>query len=143
MRQASSQFKLRSIKICVSCNPGALNQRELEDSQHPGRAGGGLRAWRTAWLAFQGILSGPGPKFIVSSLLGSKTHRVLRLVAQSDSWRTPWTGIASVHGMLQASILERVARPSSRASSRPRDRTHGSCVGSCILYRFMTYPIQG
>ena len=31
---------------------------------------------------------------------------------------------SSVHGILQARILERVARPSSRRSSRPRDQIH-------------------
>ena len=38
---------------------------------------------------------------------------------------------SSVHGILQARILEWVSVPSSRGSSRPRDRTHISCV-SCI-----------
>ena len=33
---------------------------------------------------------------------------------------------SSVHGILQAKILERVAMPSSRGSSGPRDRTHVS-----------------
>ena len=38
---------------------------------------------------------------------------------------------SSVHGILQARILEWVAMPSSRGSSQPRDRTHVSYV-SCI-----------
>ena len=33
---------------------------------------------------------------------------------------------SSVHGILQARVLERVAMPSSRGSSQPRDRTHVS-----------------
>ena len=37
----------------------------------------------------------------------------------------------SVHGILQARILEWVAVPSSRGSSQPRDHTHFSYV-SCI-----------
>ena len=44
---------------------------------------------------------------------------------------------SSVHGILQARILEWVAMPSSRGSSRPRNRTHVSCiswVGRCVLY---------
>ena len=44
---------------------------------------------------------------------------------------------SSVHGILQARILEWVATPFSRGSSWPRDRTHVSCVScSCrwILY---------
>ena len=41
---------------------------------------------------------------------------------------------SSVHGILQARILEWVAMPSSRGSSSPRDR---SCI-SCIAGRFYT-----
>ena len=35
---------------------------------------------------------------------------------------------SSVHGILQARILEWVAMPSSRGSSQPRDATRGSCI---------------
>ena len=35
---------------------------------------------------------------------------------------------SSVHGVLQARTLERVAMPSSRGSSWPRNRTHVSCI---------------
>ena len=45
---------------------------------------------------------------------------------------------SSVHGILQAIILEWVAMPSSRGSSCPRDQTHVSRV-SCIAGRFFTY----
>ena len=44
---------------------------------------------------------------------------------------------SSVHGILQARILEWAAMPSSRASSQPRDQTHGLCVShtdSQVLY---------
>ena len=44
---------------------------------------------------------------------------------------------SSVHGILQARILEWVAAPSSRGSSRPGDRTHISsisCIGRRVLY---------
>ena len=40
---------------------------------------------------------------------------------------------SSVHGILQARILEWVTMPSSRGSSQPRDRTLGSCIGRQIL----------
>ena len=43
----------------------------------------------------------------------------------------------SVHGILQARILEWVAMPSSRGSSWPRDWTHFSCV-ACIAGKFIT-----
>ena len=36
--------------------------------------------------------------------------------------------LLSVHGILQARILEWVAMPSSRESSRPRDQTRVSCI---------------
>ena len=44
---------------------------------------------------------------------------------------------SSVHGIFRARILERVAMPSSRGSSQPRDRTHASYasgIGRWILY---------
>ena len=44
---------------------------------------------------------------------------------------------SSVHGILQARILEWVAMPSPRGSSRSRDWTHISCV-SCIADEFFT-----
>ena len=53
---------------------------------------------------------------------------------------TPWTVTqqdSSVHGILQARILEWVAVPSSRGSSQPRDQTHTSyvsCIGRWVLY---------
>ena len=40
----------------------------------------------------------------------------------------------SVHGILQARLLEWVAMPSSRRSSQPRDQTHVSCIGKHVLY---------
>ena len=44
---------------------------------------------------------------------------------------------SSVHGILQARILELVSMPSSRGSSSPRDQTRVFC-GSCIAGRFLT-----
>ena len=47
---------------------------------------------------------------------------------------------SSVHGVLQARILEWVANSFSRGSSRPRDGTHASCVSCvpCIAGGFFT-----
>ena len=42
--------------------------------------------------------------------------------------------LLSVHGILQARILELVAMPSSRGSSQPRDRTCISCIDRRVLY---------
>ena len=43
----------------------------------------------------------------------------------------------SIHGILQAQMLEWVAISSSRGFSWPRDQTHISCI-SCIAGRFFT-----
>ena len=45
---------------------------------------------------------------------------------------------SSVHGILQARILEWVAMPSSRGSSPPRDGTHISCISRWNLYHWAT-----
>ena len=54
----------------------------------------------------------------------------------------------SVHGILQARILEWVAMPSSRGFSQPRDQAHVcyvSCIGRQVLYyqRYLGSPILG
>ena len=50
--------------------------------------------------------------------------------------------VSSVHGILQARILEWIAVPSFRGSSLLRDQTHISC-GSCIADRFFTTEPPG
>ena len=48
---------------------------------------------------------------------------------------------SSVHGILQARILERAAMPSCRCSSWPRDQTHifyVSWIGRWVLYHWAT-----
>ena len=49
---------------------------------------------------------------------------------------------SSVHGILQARLLEWVAMPSSRGSSWSRDQTHVSC-GYCIAGGFFTAEPPG
>ena len=46
---------------------------------------------------------------------------------------------SSVHGILQARILERVAAPSSRGSSWSMNQTRASCTGRQILYHWTTW----
>ena len=41
---------------------------------------------------------------------------------------------SSVHGILQARILEWVAMPFSRGSSWPRGQAHTSCIGTQVSY---------
>ena len=55
-------------------------------------------------------------------------HSACMLSRDSMDHRPPGS---SVHGISQAKILERVAMPSSRGSSQPKDRTPVSCI-SCI-----------
>ena len=49
---------------------------------------------------------------------------------------------SSVHGVLQARILEQVAMLSSRGSSQPRDQTHMSCVSLIATNSLPTEPTQ-
>ena len=49
---------------------------------------------------------------------------------------------SSVRGILQARLLEWVAKPSSRGSSRPRGGTHVSC-GPCTASGFFTAELLG
>ena len=46
---------------------------------------------------------------------------------------------SSVHGILQARILEWIAISFSRGSSLPRDRTTISFIGKWILYQWATW----
>ena len=54
-------------------------------------------------------------------------------------------GDCTVHGILQARILEWVAMPSSRGSSQPRDLTHVyylSCIGRWVFYQYSYLTMQ-
>ena len=68
------------------------------------------------------------------------THaKLLQLcLTQCDPMNSSLPG-SSVHGILQARILELVAMPFSRASSWPRDQTHVSCIAG----RFLTAEPRG
>ena len=56
----------------------------------------------------------------------------------------PWTVAyeASVDGILQARILECVAIPFSRGSSKPRDQTQVSCIAGRFLTIWATVNIN-
>ena len=53
----------------------------------------------------------------------------------SDIFATSWmvAHASSVHGILQARMLEWVAIPFSSGYSQPKNQTHVSCTGSWIL----------
>ena len=54
---------------------------------------------------------------------------------------TPWT-VRTVHGILQARMLERVAFPFSRGSSQPRDRTQVSHIAGRFFSTQVNKTIQ-
>ena len=77
------------------------------------------------------------PLFKSASPLGH--HRALRrALCAPRPWGPPPPG-SSVHGVLQARVLQCVAMPSYRRSSQPRDWTHVSfvsCIGREVLYHW-------
>ena len=97
-----------------------------------------------------GDLPNPGikPTFLLPPALAGgflttetpgKTNTITSKVASVVSLCNPVDILlsSSVHGILQARILECVAMSSSRGSSQPRDRTHVSyifCTGRQVLY---------
>ena len=46
---------------------------------------------------------------------------------------------SSVHGILQARVLEWIAMPPSRGCSRPRNQTCASYIGRWVLYHWATW----
>ena len=74
-------------------------------------------------------------------LQGTRHACAVSCLSVSDS-ATPWTAAHQVQGILQARILEWVAMPSSRGSSRPRDQpcvSYVSCIGRQVLYHCATW----
>ena len=72
-------------------------------------------------------------------LIVLKAFCAMFLVAQSSPTLYDPTDCSlpgsSVHGILQARILQWVAMPSSRGSSQPRDWTPVSCIASEFFYQ--------
>ena len=98
-------------------------------------------AQREGWLFFQPIHSTPEKmQYLIFSIwlcacVLSHFSHVWFFVTQRFKEHCP-PG-SSVHGILQARILEWVAMPSSRRSSWPRDWTcvsRVSCIGRRVLY---------
>ena len=66
-------------------------------------------------------MKGNIPEFWKDNFIIKGVYQVIHLI---DEKRNPYT----IHGILQARILEWVAFPFSRGSSQPRDQTLVSCI---------------
>ena len=66
--------------------------------------------------------------------IGVTAFNSVQSLSQVGLFATPCT----VHGILHARILKRVAFSFSRGSSQPRDRTYISCIGRWILHYWAT-----
>ena len=81
-----------------------------------------------------------------------KTERRWPQTNQEDSPEVKWKSLShvqlcdpmdcTVHGILQARILEWVAFPFSRESSQPRDRTQVSCIAGGFFTSWVTRKAQ-
>jgi len=79
---------------------------------------------------------------VMTLVLRHSAWWVLSRFSPVQLFAIPWAVLVSVHGILQARILEWVAIPFSRRASRPRDWTHISC-SSCIAGGFFTAEPPG
>ena len=108
-------------------------------------------AWRIPWMEEPGRLQSTGSQRVghdwATSLHSKPDGATLLLRIErvcvcvlSRVWlsATLWT----VHGIIQARILEWVAISYYRGSSQLRDQTHGSCIGIQILYHWATWEAQ-
>ena len=66
-------------------------------------------------------------------------------VKVAQSYPTLWDPVDyyTVHGILQARILEWVAFPFSRGSSRPRNRTGVSCIAGGFFTNWAIWEVKG
>ena len=78
-----------------------------------------------------------------------KIYSALLCCAQSlgrvQLFATPWAAVLqdpSLHGILQARILEWVAMPSSRGNARPRNGTEVSCIVGVFFTSRATWEAQ-
>ena len=118
------------------------HQRHLfQFRQWRGVGGEGRSIWMVSrWLSRRGGLEGKGlrkhscPGYMPTPL--AHVHaRSYPTLCNSMDCSPPGS---SVHGILQARILQQVAVSFSRGSSWPRDRISISCIGRWILYHRAT-----
>ena len=98
-----------------------------------------------SWFILSGYRSGFKKVLFTSELQRGQLWHIWDIGMRAKSCptlATPWTVArpgSSVHGILQARVLEWVAISSSRGCSRPRDRTCVCCFGRHILYHWPTW----
>ena len=97
---------------------------------------------RACWL--QGWVPLPAGGLIGSRKASFRTSSCCSVAQSGPTLHNPTDyspSGSSVHGILQARTLERVAMPFSR-SSRSRDQTHVSCTGRQVLHCSATREAQ-
>ena len=82
-------------------------------------------------ILIEGILQNTWP--VLFNTVKKKQEKSKKL-SQAKKAKAMWRACPSVHGVLQARILEWIAMPSSRGPSQPKDQTHVSCIAG----RFFT-----
>ena len=117
--------------LCSLCLlPAALEQKpELASPE------AGSQVVHTSVSAARGPTRGWGLDLLCSSETENVSHSVISNFFDPMDCTSPGS---SVHGILQARILEWVAMPLSRGSSQPKDETrisHVSGTGRRVLYR--------
>ena len=128
------------LQVCYAGDPGSIPG----SGRSPGEGmatHSSILAWRIPWLHYHI----PGGMNSQEEFFWGKRQCVW-LVAQLCP--TPCNLMdysppgSSVHGILQARILEWVALPSSRGSSQPRDWTQVSCIAGGFFTIWATREAQ-
>ena len=117
-----------------------------------------ILAWKIAWMEETGWLQSKGSQRVGHDWVTKHSTRstlynicacmcVLCCFGHVWLFATPWTVCSlpgcSVHGILQARILEWTAMPSSRGSSWPRDRIHVSSPALAGSFFTTEPPLRG
>ena len=131
----------RSTQETLTEAPTQVLPETAESGDTRSKGAGSTGAWEQGYLHFPGLVTGDRSvpqgrisqanrhcKFLLSHFSHCPTLCDPRDCSPPGS---------SVHGVLQARILQWVAMSSSRGSSPPRDRTwvsYVSCIGRQVLY---------